>query len=56
MLRSNPPHHTRQRRLAAGVFTARRVAALRATIAGQVDELLASLALLLVAGFETTPT
>ncbi|MEU4240460.1 cytochrome P450 [Actinoplanes sp. NPDC026619] len=43
MLRSNAPHHTRQRRLAAGVFTARRVAALRETIAGQVDELLGGL-------------
>ncbi|GIM97686.1 cytochrome P450 [Paractinoplanes toevensis] len=40
MLRSNPPHHTRQRRLAAGVFTARRVSALRTVIAEQVDELL----------------
>jgi len=40
MLRANPPHHTRQRRLAAGVFTARKVTALRATIAEQVDELL----------------
>ncbi|GAA0575422.1 cytochrome P450 [Paractinoplanes ferrugineus] len=40
MLRANPPHHTRQRRLAAGVFTARRVSALRETVAGQVDELL----------------
>ncbi|GAA2656437.1 cytochrome P450 [Paractinoplanes durhamensis] len=43
MLRANPPHHTRQRRLAAGVFTARRVSALRAVIAEQVDELLAGL-------------
>ncbi len=38
MLRTNPPRHTRMRRLAAGVFTARRVAALREVIAGQVDE------------------
>ena len=27
MLRTNPPNHTRMRRLAAGVFTARRIAA-----------------------------
>jgi cytochrome P450 len=40
MLRANPPRHTRMRRLAAGVFTARRVAGLRAVIAEQVDELL----------------
>jgi cytochrome P450 len=40
MLRTNPPQHTRMRRLAAGVFTARRVSALREVIAGQVDEIL----------------
>ena len=40
MLRANPPRHTRMRRLAAGVFTARRVAGLRTVIAQQVDELL----------------
>ncbi|GIE92615.1 cytochrome P450 [Paractinoplanes rishiriensis] len=40
MLRTNPPQHTRMRRLAAGVFTARRVAALREVIAEQVDETL----------------
>ncbi|MET3430406.1 cytochrome P450 [Actinoplanes tereljensis] len=43
MLRANPPHHTRQRRLASGVFTARRVAALRAVVAEQVDVLLGEL-------------
>jgi len=40
MLRANPPRHTRMRRLAAGVFTARRVTGLRAVITEQVDELL----------------
>ena len=43
MLRTNPPQHTRMRRLAAGVFTARRVSALRETIAAQVDEALDAL-------------
>ncbi|WP_127503329.1 cytochrome P450 [Actinoplanes solisilvae] len=43
MLRTNPPQHTRMRRLAAGVFTARRVGALRAVIAAQVDEALDAL-------------
>jgi cytochrome P450 len=38
MLRTNPPRHTRMRRLAAGVFTARRVAALRKVITEQVEE------------------
>ena len=38
MLRTNPPRHTRMRRLAAGVFTARRVTALRDVITAQVDE------------------
>jgi cytochrome P450 len=37
MLQANPPRHTRMRRLAAGVFTARRVAALREVIVEQVD-------------------
>jgi cytochrome P450 len=40
MLRQNPPNHTRMRRLASGVFTARRVSALREVIAAQVDEIL----------------
>ena len=40
MLRQNPPNHTRMRRLASGVFTARRVSALREVIAAQVDEVL----------------
>ncbi|MFF5078776.1 cytochrome P450 [Actinoplanes sp. NPDC000266] len=40
MLRSNPPDHTRMRRLAAGVFTARRVGTLRAVIEEQVAEAL----------------
>jgi cytochrome P450 len=46
MLRSNPPQHTRMRRLAAGVFTARRVGALREVIAAQVAEALDGLAAL----------
>ena len=40
MLRQNPPNHTRMRRLASGVFTARRVSALREVITAQVDEIL----------------
>jgi cytochrome P450 len=40
MLRQNPPNHTRMRRFASGVFTARRVSALREVIAAQVDEVL----------------
>ncbi|MBU2666748.1 cytochrome P450 [Actinoplanes bogorensis] len=43
MLRTNPPQHTRMRRLAAGVFTARRVAALRDVITAQVEEALDAL-------------
>ena len=43
MLRTNAPQHTRMRRLAAGVFTARRVSALREVIATQVDEILDAL-------------
>jgi cytochrome P450 len=43
MLRQNPPNHTRMRRLASGVFTARRVAELRAVIERQVDDLLGEL-------------
>ncbi|WP_189082231.1 cytochrome P450 [Mangrovihabitans endophyticus] len=44
MLRRNPPDHTRMRRLASGVFTARRVAGLRELIENQVGVLLAELA------------
>ena len=44
MLRQNPPNHTRMRRLASGVFTARRVSELRGVIEAQVDELLDGLA------------
>ncbi|RZU48944.1 cytochrome P450 [Krasilnikovia cinnamomea] len=44
MLKQNPPNHTRMRRLAAGVFTARRVNALREVIVAQVDEALDALA------------
>ncbi|GAB2615406.1 cytochrome P450 [Paractinoplanes abujensis] len=43
MLRTNPPQHTRMRRLAAGVFTARRVSALREVITAQVDEAIEAL-------------
>lgn len=40
MLRSDPPHHTRLRRLVAGEFTARRVEALRPRVRQVTDELL----------------
>lgn len=40
MIRANPPDHSRMRRLAAGVFTPRRVAALREVVAAQADELI----------------
>lgn len=40
MLRSDPPHHTRLRRLVAGEFTARRVEALRPRVQQITDELL----------------
>jgi cytochrome P450 len=43
MLRSDPPHHSRMRRLASGVFTARRVAGLKDTITGQVTEIVEGL-------------
>lgn len=39
MIRANPPDHSRMRRLAAGVFTPRRVAALREVVAAQADGL-----------------
>ncbi|WP_305786663.1 cytochrome P450 [Symbioplanes lichenis] len=44
MLRTNAPHHTSMRRLASGVFTARRVARLREVIEAQVEEALDELA------------
>lgn len=44
MLITNPPDHTRLRRLAAGVFTARRVAALREAITGHVHTLIDAMA------------
>jgi cytochrome P450 len=50
MLRQNPPNHTRMRRLASGVFTARRVGRLREVIAAQVDEALDELAAHAVGG------
>ncbi|WP_012182049.1 cytochrome P450 [Salinispora arenicola] len=39
MLRTNPPDHSRIRRLAAGAFTPRRVAAMREVVTAQADEL-----------------
>ncbi|MDO3704232.1 cytochrome P450 [Micromonospora sp. C28SCA-DRY-2] len=39
MLRTNPPDHSRMRRLASGAFTPRRVAALREVVAGQAEDL-----------------
>jgi cytochrome P450 len=39
MLRSNPPDHTRMRRLAAGAFTPRRIQAMSATVTGQATVL-----------------
>jgi len=43
MLNSDPPDHTRLRKLVSGVFTARAVAHLRPRIEGVVDELLDAL-------------
>ncbi|MGC4893508.1 cytochrome P450 [Micromonospora sp. DT31] len=40
MLRTNPPDHSRMRRLAAGAFTPRRVAAMRDVVRAQADELI----------------
>nr|WP_208818071.1 cytochrome P450 [Micromonospora terminaliae] len=40
MLRTNPPDHSRMRRLAAGAFTPRRIAALRDVVEAQADELI----------------
>ncbi|RZU74807.1 cytochrome P450 [Micromonospora kangleipakensis] len=39
MLRTNPPDHSRMRRLAAGAFTPRRIAAMRDVVVAQADEL-----------------
>lgn len=39
MIRANPPNHGRMRRLAAGAFTPRRIAALREVVTAQADEL-----------------
>ncbi|MET8911362.1 cytochrome P450 [Micromonospora sp. NPDC004551] len=39
MLRTNPPDHSRMRRLAAGAFTPRRIAAMRDVVEAQADEL-----------------
>ena len=50
MLRQNPPNHTRMRRLASGVFTARRVSRLHEVIVAQVDEALDELAAHAVGG------
>jgi cytochrome P450 len=46
MLQTNPPEHARMRRLAAGAFTARRVAGLRDTITRQATDLAEYLAAL----------
>ncbi|GAB3060302.1 cytochrome P450 [Micromonospora schwarzwaldensis] len=39
MLRTNPPDHSRMRRLAAGAFTPRRIAAMRGVVETQADAL-----------------
>ncbi|MDM4718528.1 cytochrome P450 [Micromonospora sp. WMMA1363] len=39
MLRTNPPDHSRLRRLAAGAFTPRRIGAMRAVVTAQADAL-----------------
>ncbi|TYB38486.1 cytochrome P450 [Micromonospora sp. AP08] len=39
MLRTNPPDHSRMRRLAAGAFSPRRIAAMRDVVEAQADEL-----------------
>jgi cytochrome P450 len=39
MLSTNPPDHTRMRRLASGAFTARRVGALRDAVTGYAENL-----------------
>ncbi|MET7970641.1 cytochrome P450 [Micromonospora sp. NPDC005305] len=40
MLRTNPPDHSRMRRLAAGAFTPRRIAAMREVVEAQADRLI----------------
>ncbi|WP_431934112.1 cytochrome P450 [Micromonospora sp. RP3T] len=40
MLRTNPPDHSRMRRLAAGAFTPRRIAAMRGVVEAQADALI----------------
>ncbi|MEV6816391.1 cytochrome P450 [Micromonospora sp. NPDC051296] len=52
MLRTNPPDHSRMRRLAAGAFTPRRIAAMRDVVAGQAEELIDTMA---AAGRDGTP-
>ncbi|GAB3843742.1 cytochrome P450 [Micromonospora andamanensis] len=44
MLRTNPPDHSRMRRLAAGAFTPKRIGALRDVVAAQTDELIDAMA------------
>ncbi|MFG1779125.1 cytochrome P450 [Micromonospora sp. NPDC049051] len=44
MLRTNPPDHSRMRRLAAGAFTPRRIAAMREVVATQAEELIDAMA------------
>ncbi|MFC3501924.1 cytochrome P450 [Micromonospora krabiensis] len=39
MLRTNPPDHSRMRRLAAGAFSPRRIAGMRGVVAAQAEEL-----------------
>ncbi|MFF5214218.1 cytochrome P450 [Micromonospora sp. NPDC000442] len=44
MLRTNPPDHSRMRRLAAGAFTPRRIGTMREVVAAQTDELIDAMA------------
>ncbi|MFC4017962.1 cytochrome P450 [Micromonospora sp. GCM10011542] len=43
MLRTNAPDHSRMRRLAAGAFTPRRIAAMRAVVEAQAEELVGAM-------------
>ncbi|MFI6128942.1 cytochrome P450 [Micromonospora sp. NPDC051141] len=52
MLRTNPPDHSRMRRLAAGAFTPRRIAAMRGVVEAQADALVDAM---LAAGRGGTP-
>ncbi|WP_341720376.1 cytochrome P450 [Micromonospora sp. FIMYZ51] len=52
MLRTNPPDHSRMRRLAAGAFTPRRIGAMREVVAAQAGELIETMA---AAGRNGTP-